>query len=127
VIAFALWKIKQRVDVYRRRQRMFVEMAQMASRPFASLQLELSNAASGRRQFATPLSLEPCADYRAAVLTIAVRMPTGGRKFAASGQSGLALASTLCHLTPGQLAQLQTPPSPVPEQKCKRRRPACMS
>ncbi len=42
VVAAVLWKVKIRVDRYRRRQRMFVEMAQMASRPFGSIQLELS-------------------------------------------------------------------------------------
>jgi hypothetical protein len=34
LIAAVLWKIKQKFDRYRRRQRLFVEMEQMASRPF---------------------------------------------------------------------------------------------
>lgn len=36
-MAALLWKIKQRYDMYRRRQRMFVEMEQMASRPFSQV------------------------------------------------------------------------------------------
>lgn len=39
-MAALLWKIKQRYDMYRRRQRMFVEMEQMASRPFSQVKEE---------------------------------------------------------------------------------------
>lgn len=41
LIAAVLWKIKQKFDRYRRRQRLFVEMEQMASRPFGSVLVEL--------------------------------------------------------------------------------------
>lgn len=41
LIAAVLWKIKQKYDRYRRRQRLFVEMEQMASRPFGSVLVEL--------------------------------------------------------------------------------------
>ena len=41
VVAAVLWKIKQRYDRYRRRQRLFVEMEQMASRPFGSVFVEV--------------------------------------------------------------------------------------
>ncbi|VDP06301.1 unnamed protein product [Soboliphyme baturini] len=126
VVAFALWKIKQRFDVYQRRQRMFVEMAQMASRPFASVELDLSLTSPGSKQAATQVAIEPCSNYRAGVVTVAVRLPTGGRKYVPNGQSGFAVASALCFLTPNQLAQLQTPPSPVPDPKAKRKRPPCL-
>jgi hypothetical protein len=36
-MAAILWKIKQRYDMFRRRQRLFVEMEQMASRPFSQV------------------------------------------------------------------------------------------
>ena len=36
-----MWKIKQKYDLYRRRQRLFVEMEQMASRPFSHVLVEL--------------------------------------------------------------------------------------
>ena len=35
--------------------------------------------------------------------TLAVRLPTGGRASTPSGTSGLAVASSLCLLTPAQL------------------------
>merc|ERR1719323_1980181 len=41
LIAAVLWKIKQKFDRYRRRQRLYVEMEQMASRPFGSVLVEL--------------------------------------------------------------------------------------
>ena len=41
LIAAVLWKVKQKFDRYRRRQRLFVEMEQMASRPFGSVLVEL--------------------------------------------------------------------------------------
>lgn len=37
LLAAVLWKIKQKYDMYRRRQRLFVEMEQMASRPFSEV------------------------------------------------------------------------------------------
>ena len=49
-LAAVLWKVKVRVELYRRRQRMFVEMAQMASRPFGSVQLELGGSAGPKRR-----------------------------------------------------------------------------
>ena len=36
-MAAILWKIKQRYDMFRRRQRLFFEMEQMASRPFSQV------------------------------------------------------------------------------------------
>ena len=41
LIAAVLWKIKQKYDRYRRRQRLYVEMEQMASRPFGQVLIEL--------------------------------------------------------------------------------------
>ena len=41
LVAAILWKIKQKYDRYRRRQRLFVEMEQMASRPFGTVLVEL--------------------------------------------------------------------------------------
>lgn len=37
LLAAVLWKIKQKYDMFRRRQRLFVEMEQMASRPFSEV------------------------------------------------------------------------------------------
>lgn len=41
LVAAILWKIKQKYDMYRRRQRLFVEMEQMASRPFSQVLVEI--------------------------------------------------------------------------------------
>ena len=38
-MAAILWKIKQKYDMFRRRQRLFVEMEQMASRPFSQVNI----------------------------------------------------------------------------------------
>lgn len=58
-------------------------------------------------QMATPISVEPCSNYRSGVFTLAVRLPTGGRQFTPHGTSGLAVASALCLLTQAQLGVLQ--------------------
>lgn len=41
LLAAVLWKIKQKYDMYRRRQRLFVEMEQMASRPFSEVSVRI--------------------------------------------------------------------------------------
>lgn len=103
--------------MYRRRQRLFVEMEQMASRPFSQVLVELEyrersltnqplvisdNAAivkRRKRDAPSPIALEPCSGNRAAVLSLLVRLPTGGEPFTPRGQSaGLAIASALVTL-----------------------------
>lgn len=161
LVAAVLWKIKQRYDRYRRRQRLFVEMEQMASRPFGSVLVELepippdavkssssltgnsasapsltmssnlipvsipsgeqqqsggSNPGTGVDQTSggtgggqvrkrkrksyrpSPIALEPCEDNRAAVLSLVVRLPTGGQPYAPPGYTGIAVASALVTL-----------------------------
>lgn len=44
------------------------------------------------------MALEPCASGKAAVLSLIVRLPTGGQEHTATGQSGLAIASALVSL-----------------------------
>lgn len=41
LVAAVLWKIKQKYDMYRRRQRLIVEMQQMASRAFSQVLVEI--------------------------------------------------------------------------------------
>uniref|UniRef100_A0A6B0VI15 Putative attractin and platelet-activating factor acetylhydrolase n=1 Tax=Ixodes ricinus TaxID=34613 RepID=A0A6B0VI15_IXORI len=92
IIAAILWKIKQKYDLYRRRQQLFVEMEQMASRPFAGVTLELDGELDGwskqlqdgvKQGHPTPVALEPCASGKAAVLSLIVRLPTGGQEHTA--------------------------------------------
>ncbi|XP_037295896.1 attractin-like protein 1 isoform X2 [Manduca sexta] len=96
LVAAALWKIKQRYDMYRRRQRLFVEMEQMASRPFSQVCVELEKG-GGSVGVPAPVALEPCAGGRAAVLSLLVRLPTGGTG-RAPPLGGLAVASALVTL-----------------------------
>jgi len=108
LIAAILWKIKQKYDRYRRRQRLYVEMEQMASRPFGQVLTELeripesesSHHSRKRRKKSrpSPIALEPCAGNRAAVLSLIVRMPTGGHSHAPPGTPGIAIASSLVTL-----------------------------
>ncbi|KAJ8939067.1 hypothetical protein NQ318_008670, partial [Aromia moschata] len=111
LVAAILWKIKQRYDMYRRRQRLFVEMEQMASRPFSQVMVELeiknldinngfiSDVKRTTRNSPSPIALEPCCGNRAAVLTLLIRLPTGGELYTVKGQSaGLAIASALVTL-----------------------------
>ena len=109
LIAAILWKIKQKYDRYRRRQRLYVEMEQMASRPFGQVLTELERVPEGesshqharkrrKKPRPSPIALEPCAGNRAAVLTLLVRMPTGGAPYAPPGIPGIALASSLVTL-----------------------------
>lgn len=41
LVAAILWKVKQKYDMYRRRQRLFVEMEQMANRAFSQVLVEI--------------------------------------------------------------------------------------
>uniref|UniRef100_A0AC34RET9 Laminin EGF-like domain-containing protein n=1 Tax=Panagrolaimus sp. JU765 TaxID=591449 RepID=A0AC34RET9_9BILA len=106
VVAGLVWIIKQRVERYHLMQTRHVEIERMASRPFASAQLDLS---PNRYDSATPISIEPCSNYQAGIYTLIVRLPTGGKEFTPHGTSGLAVASSLCTLTQSQLALLQPP------------------
>ncbi|XP_063896184.1 attractin [Helicoverpa armigera] len=110
LVAAALWKIKQKYDMYRRRQRLFVEMEQMASRPFSQVCVELEKGGAGSGVPA-PVALEPCRSGRAAVLSLLVRLPTGGTG-RAPPLGGLAVASalvTLGHHAPHQAVQAKRP------------------
>ncbi|KFM65679.1 hypothetical protein X975_04402, partial [Stegodyphus mimosarum] len=108
-MAAVMWKIKQKYDLYRRRQRLFVEMEQMASRPFAGVAVELDaqlliisthNGSEDRQKkcHPTPIALEPCSGGKAAVLSLIVRLPPGEEEYTPAGQSGLGIASALVSL-----------------------------
>lgn len=110
-MAAILWKIKQRYDIYRRRQRLFVEMEQMASRPFSQVlvelgvkeKLELKEIEDLKvhkvREAPSPIALEPCFGNKAAVLSLLVLLPTSDAMFAMKGRyAGLAVASALVTL-----------------------------
>ncbi|XP_071089503.1 attractin-like protein 1 [Haliotis cracherodii] len=111
LIAAALWKIKHKYDSYRRRQQMIVEMQQMASRPFATVTVdvdrktdpdkkdhkEVTELRKRKRGGSKPaaVALEPLHNTKAAILTVIVQLPTGFEEYAPCGQSGIAMGSTL--------------------------------
>lgn len=110
-MAAILWKIKQRYDIYRRRQRLFVEMEQMASRPFSQVLVELGVKEKLEltkledltvrkvREAPSPIALEPCFGNKAAVLSLLVLLPTSDALFPMKGRyAGLAVASALVTL-----------------------------
>ncbi|KAB7494399.1 Attractin-like protein 1 [Armadillidium nasatum] len=186
LMAFVMWKIKQKYDTYTRRQRLMVEMEAMASRPFRAIFLELQldhevntpliarvnngttttpgeasvspvqeespsvedkgppilqavskkkGKAKGQKkspkgegplteplalsdelekggEYAmnnpSPISLEPCAGNRAAVLSLLVELPTGNRRFTSPGHpGGLAVASALVSLGPPRKSSVE--------------------
>jgi len=109
IIAAILWKIKQKYDRYRRRQRLYVEMEQMASRPFGQVLVELERIPDTaethhharkrkKKHRPSPIALEPCDGNRAAVLSLIVRMPTGSCSYSPAGLPGVAIASSLVTL-----------------------------
>lgn len=113
LVAAVLWKLKQKYDTYRRRQRLFVEMVQMARRPFSTINLEIdpksppedvttisvSDTLSRRKkEYPNPIAMEPCNNNKAAVLSLIVRLPTGSDAHTPNGQSGIAIASALVTL-----------------------------
>ncbi|XP_064603271.1 LOW QUALITY PROTEIN: attractin-like protein 1 [Liolophura sinensis] len=120
LLAALLWKFKQKYEMYRRRQRMVVELEQMASRPFASVSAEIEpkidpyngpgalamkreppdvkrkKIRSPNKPF--PIAYEPLSGSKVAVISMLVRLPTGDEDFTPPGQCGLAIASALITL-----------------------------
>uniref|UniRef100_A0A1B6D320 CUB domain-containing protein n=1 Tax=Clastoptera arizonana TaxID=38151 RepID=A0A1B6D320_9HEMI len=133
LVAAILWKIKQRYDMFRRRQRLFVEMEQMASRPFSQVLVEIEkreipleicsvNTIKKRKKDSpSPIALEPCCGNRAAVLSLLIRLPTGGDLYTPHGQSaGLAIASAL--VTLGNPRKVSIDPTTKTDTKSKSRK-----
>ncbi|XP_021361114.1 attractin-like isoform X3 [Mizuhopecten yessoensis] len=115
IIAAVLYKIKHKYDNYRRRQRMIVEMEEMASRPFSTVTLEIErkidNYVAEKKDLNLDLrkrkkinnkpsqvAIEPLITQKAAVLTLLVQLPTGHEDWTPSGSSGVAIASALVTL-----------------------------
>ncbi|XP_077992752.1 attractin-like protein 1 [Glandiceps talaboti] len=102
LIAAIVWKIKQRYDTYIRRRAHIVEMAHLASRPFATCCLELEreeapadNSPSKPKGPSSAIAIEPCRGGRAAILNLFVRLPASGGGYSPADYNGLALGSAL--------------------------------
>ena len=79
----------------------------MASRPFAGITLELDLERPvgpdepvniWKYSSPTPVALEPCSTGKAAVLSLVIKLPTGGTGNVPPGQTGLAMGSALVSL-----------------------------
>ncbi|XP_055371628.1 attractin-like protein 1 [Condylostylus longicornis] len=141
LMAAVLWKIKQKYDMFRRRQRLFVEMEQMASRPFSQVLVEIENrenidlsqtiesittAKKRKKDCPSPIALEPCSGNRAAVLSLLVRLPTGGLQHAPPGQAaGLAVASALVTLGNPRRPSIEHPKEPKTKRKQSQHPDSC--
>ncbi|XP_024117961.1 attractin isoform X1 [Oryzias melastigma] len=102
LVAAVVWKIKQSCWASRRREQLLREMQQMASRPFATINVALETdeeppdlIGGNVKSVPKPIALEPCFGNKAAVLSIFVRLPRGSGGIPPPGQSGLAVASAL--------------------------------
>ncbi|XP_055714873.1 attractin [Phlebotomus papatasi] len=143
LMAAILWKIKQKYDMFRRRQRLFVEMEQMASRPFSQVVVEIENRECNelspavetitsvpkkrKKDAPSPIALEPCSGNRAAVLSLLVRLPTGGHQHAPPGQvAGLAVASALVTLGNPRRPSIEHPKEPKAKRKQSQHPDSCI-
>ncbi|XP_063781410.1 attractin [Pseudophryne corroboree] len=106
LVAAVVWKIKQSCWASRRREQLIREMQQMASRPFASVNVALETdeeppdlIGGSVKSVPKPIALEPCCGNKAAVLSIFVRLPRGVGGIPPPGQSGLAVASALVDIS----------------------------
>uniref|UniRef100_A0A8L0DR56 Attractin n=2 Tax=Oncorhynchus TaxID=8016 RepID=A0A8L0DR56_ONCMY len=102
LVAAVVWKIKQSCWASRRREQLLREMQQMASRPFATINVALEmdeeppDLIGGNvKTVPKPIAMEPCFGNKAAVLSIFVRLPRGTGGIPPPGQSGLTVASAL--------------------------------
>ncbi|KAJ8382589.1 hypothetical protein SKAU_G00033670 [Synaphobranchus kaupii] len=102
LVAAVVWKIKQSCWASRRREQLLREMQQMASRPFATINVALEMdeeppdlIGGSVKAEPKPIALEPCFEHKAAVLSIFVRLPRGSGGIPPPGQYGLAVASAL--------------------------------
>uniref|UniRef100_A0A915MSC9 Uncharacterized protein n=1 Tax=Meloidogyne javanica TaxID=6303 RepID=A0A915MSC9_MELJA len=113
-----------RIEWYRNIRRRHDEIEEMASRPFASIQLDLGG--DSMKSHVDPCAVEPCSNYQAGVYTVIVKLPTGGQTYTPFGTSGLAVASALCQLTSAQLALLQPPNTEKRPKRKSNLKPICL-
>ncbi|GCB61170.1 hypothetical protein scyTo_0006999 [Scyliorhinus torazame] len=106
LVAAVVWKIKQSCWASRRREQLLREMQQMASRPFATINVALETEeeppdliGGSIKSIPKPIALEPCFGNKAAILSIFVRLPRGVGGIPPPGQSGLAVASALVDIS----------------------------
>ncbi|XP_038070989.1 attractin-like isoform X2 [Patiria miniata] len=95
------WKVKQRCDSFRRQQNRAVELAVMARRPFATVNLVIENTvppdivAGTKKKYPLAFSTENCSDSKAQVATLFMQMPMPDGDKVPYGQTRFCLASAL--------------------------------
>ncbi|XP_013804121.2 attractin-like protein 1 [Apteryx mantelli] len=124
LVAAVVWKIKQTCWASRRREQLMRERQQMASRPFASVDVALEVGAEqtdflrGPLEGAPkPIAIEPCSGNKAAVLTVFLCLPRGSSGVPPPGQSGLAIASALIDISQQKPADCKDKSSGVRNRK----------
>ncbi|XP_026212377.1 attractin-like protein 1 isoform X1 [Anabas testudineus] len=98
LVAAVVWKIKQTCWASRRREQLMRERQQMASRPFASVDVVLEVGGDQEelvQMVPKPIAMEPCWGSRAGVLTVLLYLPRVPSGIPPPGQSGIAIASAL--------------------------------
>ncbi|XP_022110454.1 attractin-like protein 1 isoform X2 [Acanthaster planci] len=98
------WKVKQRWDSFRRQQNRAVELAVMARRPFATVNLVIENTVppdivvGTKKKHPLAISTANCSDNKAQVATIFMQMPMPDDGKVPFGQSRFCLASALVQI-----------------------------
>ncbi|XP_056290986.1 attractin-like protein 1 isoform X2 [Pseudoliparis swirei] len=98
LVAAVVWKVKQTCWASRRREHLMRERQQMASRPFASVNVALEAGGDQEELLQAvpkPIAMEPCWGSRAGVLTVLLYLPRVPSGIPPPGQSGIAIASAL--------------------------------
>uniref|UniRef100_A0A7N6BX10 Attractin-like 1a n=1 Tax=Anabas testudineus TaxID=64144 RepID=A0A7N6BX10_ANATE len=90
LVAAVVWKIKQTCWASRRREQLMRERQQMASRPFASVDVVLEVGGDQEelvQMVPKPIAMEPCWGSRAGVLTVLLYLPRVPSGIPPPGQS----------------------------------------
>lgn len=120
LIAFVLWKFRQRIDIMRRTQRQMQEMEEMAKRPCSRCLLVVDDQPSHhplmdslmiinaldkseaklvnnklKKSKIVAVALEPLNNCKTAVMSIIIRLPHVDEACTLPSQSGLVIGSTL--------------------------------
>ncbi|KAI6177440.1 hypothetical protein M3Y97_00907400 [Aphelenchoides bicaudatus] len=118
VVAGILLLIKQRIRNAGNEANVIIENERMAKRPKAIIKVDVPITKQNTQP--TAISVEPCRNFNTAIYTVIVRLPTGNKRYTPFGASGLAFASTLCHLSQAQVALLEPPNANEKETNQKR-------
>ncbi|XP_032889833.1 attractin-like protein 1 isoform X1 [Amblyraja radiata] len=124
LVAAVVWKIKQTCWASRRREQLLRERQQMASRPFATVDvaLEVGSEQTHIKRgplegVPKPIAVEPCSGNKAAVLTVFICLPRGPTGTPPPGQTGLAIASALIDISQQKPSECKEKTSAVRNRK----------